>query len=167
MNGIALSDLLQVFQAIAVAFGIIAFYIEYRKSRKDKGYETYVQTILATVDIEKLFIEHPEMQKLWAYNDEYMRLGKEKRKMYHWCSMLIDIFEIVFIASPLHRSWMGKDEWDGWEQYIDELIENSEVFRITWESNKELYCRKFRTYIDGRFRCYMDKHEREQSPQIS
>lgn len=146
-----LSDLLQILQALSIAFGIfgiLAFYFEYRKSRKDKGYDTYVQTILSLVDIEKLFIEHPEMQSLWTYDETYKSLSKERRKIYHYCGMLIDIFEIVFIASPLNRKWMSEDEWDGWEQWITELMKYSEDFRLAWKNNRESYCKKFRSYMD-------------------
>jgi len=148
MDGITLSDLLQVLQALSIAFGIIVFYVEYRKSRRDKGYETYVQTILSLVDIEKLFIQHPEMQSLWTYDQSYKDLSKERRKIYHWCNMLIDVFEIVFIASPLNRRWMSEDEWDGWDQYISELMEHSEDFRLAWKRNRDFYCEKFRNHMD-------------------
>lgn len=164
MTGI-LSDLLQVLQVLAVVFGIAAFYIEYRKGKKDKGYETYVQTILATVDMEKIFIEHPDMQELWTYDTAYRGLSKAQRKMYHWCAMLIDVFEIVFIASPRNRKWMSEDEWDGWERYMEELLENSEIFRTTWDINKELYCARFQNYMNERFKSIFDKFEQNQPAQ--
>jgi hypothetical protein len=129
-------------------FGIIAFYVEYRKSRKDKGYDTYIQTILSWVDLEKLLIQHPELQSLYEYNKSYKELPKERRKNYHWFSMFLGIVEIVFIASPRDRKWMSRDEWEGWDEWISELINKSEDFRLTWKMDKNYYCEKFRNYMD-------------------
>lgn len=124
------------------------------RARARAGYETYVQTILSLVDLEKLFIQHPEMQTLWEYDPSYKDLPQERRKVYHWCNLLIDIFEIVFIASPLNRRWMSQDEWDGWDQFVEELMENSETFRLAWELNRDFYCEKYRNYMDEKWRRY-------------
>ena len=122
--------------------------MEYRKSRRDKGYETYIQTLLSMVEIEKMFIQHPELQSVWNWDPEYNKLSQEKRKIYHWCVLLLDIFEAVFIASPLNRGWMGQDEWDGWCRFISKFMESSEDFRFAWESNREIYSKIYRKYVD-------------------
>lgn len=98
--------------------------------------------------MEKLFIQHPEMQSLWEYDEEYKGLPKERRKIHHYCGMLQSLFEIAFIASPLSRGWMTEEEWDGWEQFIKELTRESEDFRLAWEHNKDFYCKKYRDYME-------------------
>jgi hypothetical protein len=145
---INLSDVLQIVQALSIAFGIIAFFFEYRRNVRDRGYNTYIQTIMSLVDMEKLFIQYPEMQNLYEYDEEYKSLRKEKRRIYHYCSMLLDVFEIAFIASPYNRGWMDKEEWGGWEQYIKELAKKSEEFRLAWKLNKDFYCKKFQNFME-------------------
>lgn len=100
------------------------------------------------MDLEKLFIEYPEIQSVYEYDESYTELSKKKRKIYHWCVMSISIFEIVFIASPLNRKWMNEDEWEGWDQYISELMKFSDDFRHAWEDNRDFYCKKFRNFMD-------------------
>ena len=58
------TNLIALFSGVSVLVAIILFYMEYRKSRRDRGYETYIQTLLSQVEIEKMFIQYPELQKL-------------------------------------------------------------------------------------------------------
>lgn len=158
LTGSALIDILQAIQAISVIVGIIAFYIEYRRSIRERGYHTYIETKTSLVDLEKLFIEHPEMQRLWEYDDKYKELSIERRKLYHYCSMLQEIFEVVFIASPHDRGWMAKEEWEGWEEFIKDLAKNSEEFRLAWILSRDMYAGKYRSYMDNIIKAATEKN---------
>ncbi|MHA2084889.1 MAG: hypothetical protein ACXAEB_04935 [Candidatus Thorarchaeota archaeon] len=140
---------LQIVPAVSIIIGIILFYVELRRSRIDKGYDTYVRTLLSLIDIEKMFIQYPELQDLWTSDQSYRQLTAEKRTIFHWSVLLFDLFEIVFISSPLNRGWMGQDEWDGWSRFVSSFFEDSEDFRFAWTSNREVYSKKYREYVDG------------------
>jgi len=148
LSWLALTDVVQVAQAVSIIAGIIAFYIEYRKTVRERGYNTYIETKSILVCLEKLFIEHPEMQILYEYLDEYKDLTIERRKVYHYCSLLQELFEIVFIASPLDRGWMTSEEWEGWEEFIRDIAAHSEEFRLSWRHDREMYAEKYRSYMD-------------------
>jgi hypothetical protein len=154
MTAITISDVVQILQVISIVFGILIFYPEYRRSVRDRGYNTYLQTVFHLVDLEKMFIQHPELQKLWEYDDVYRNLSKNGRKRYHWCSILIDVFEIVYLASPHQRKWITKEEWEGWEQLISEIATNNQEFHIAWETAKNMYSEKFTTYMDDKLASY-------------
>ncbi len=114
----------------------------------EKGYDTYVRTLLTLIDMEKMFIQYPALQNLWTSNDSYRELTAEQRTIFHWSVLLFDLFEIVFIASPLNRGWMGHDEWDGWSRFVYGFMEDSADFRFTWEFNREDYGSKYREFVD-------------------
>ncbi|MHA2065908.1 MAG: hypothetical protein ACXABY_16175 [Candidatus Thorarchaeota archaeon] len=139
---------IQIIPAVSIIIGIILFYVELRRSRIDKGYDTYVKTLLSLIDMEKMFIQYPALQDLWTSDEAYRQLTSEKRTIFHWSVLMFDLFEIVFISSPLNRGWMGKDEWDGWSRFVYSFLEGSADFRFAWENNREVYSNKYREYVD-------------------
>jgi len=144
----SLGELSLLVASLSVVIGVVLFYLEYRRSRKDKGYESYVRTMMALIDLKKQLIMHPELQGLYEYDTEYEVLSTNQRKIYHWSSILLDIGEIVFIASPLGRGWMGEEEWEGWKQFLSRFMENSEIFQLTWTKAKDSYGKRYRQFID-------------------
>ena len=64
----------QIVPTVSILIGIILFYFELRRSRMEKGYDTYVRTLLMLIDMEKMFIQYPALQNLWTNNDSYREL---------------------------------------------------------------------------------------------
>jgi len=140
-----ISDIVQIIQAVSLIIGIVAFFREYHKSLRDRGYNTYLQTVFSFIELEKMCIQHPELQAVWEYDDTYKGLTKDKRKRKIWFGMLLDIFEIVYLAH--HRKWMSKEEWEGWEEFITTIAQNDD-FRIAWEASKKMFATEFSNYVE-------------------
>jgi hypothetical protein len=143
-----LGELSLIIASLSVVIGVVLFYLEYRRSRKDKGYESYVQTMMAVVDLKKQMIRYPELQGLYESYTAYEALSPNQRKMFHWSGILLDIGEIVFIASPLGRGWMGDDEWDGWKGFLGRFMANNEIFQLVWANTRDDYGKRYRQFID-------------------
>ena len=143
-----IGELSVVVASVSVVIGIVLFYLEYRRSRLDRGYKTYVESLLEVVDLEKQMLLHPELQRFYEHDGEYAALTPDQRKMFHWSGMLLITGEFAFTISPLGRGWMGEDEWDGWPRYIRSYMATNEIFRLAWKINRDVYGRKYRNFVD-------------------
>lgn len=144
-----LGELSLVIASVSVVIGVVLFYLEYRRQREDKGYEAYVRTMMALSNLKQQMIVHPELQELYEGDKEYKALSSNERKMFHWSGMLLDIGEVVFIASPLGRGWMGDEEWEGWGRFLGSFMATSEIFRLVWAKSRDSYAKPYRQFIDG------------------
>ena len=144
----SLGELSLIVASLSVVIGVVLFYLEYRRSRRDKGYDSYVRTMMAMIDLKKQMIMYPGLQGLYESYPAYEALSTNQRKMFHWSGILLDIGEIVFIASPLGRGWMGEDEWDGWKSFISRFMAKSEIFQLVWANTRGDYGKRYRQFID-------------------
>ena len=143
-----LGELSLIIASVSVVVGVVLFYLEYRRQREDKGYEAYMRTVMALSNLKLQLIEHPELQELYEGDSEYEALSSDERKMFHWSGMLLDIGEVVFIASPLARGWMGEEEWEGWGRFLGRFLANSGIFRLVWAKTRDSYAKPYRQFID-------------------
>jgi len=104
--------------------------------------------MMAMIDLKKQMILHPELHGLYESYTAYETLSTNQRKMFHWSGILLDIGEIVFIASPLGRGWMGEEEWDGWKSFLSRFMANSEIFQLVWTNTRDDYGKRYRQFID-------------------
>jgi len=140
-------DLLQIIQTLGIFSGIIAIYLEYRKSNRDRGYETYLRTALMYTELQRWMGEHPEIQEVFEYDQKYKSLSKPEKLRYDYCSNLLLIFEIIYRAHQ--KGWLERDEWESWEDLIEELGRKSTCFQETWKNEGYLYSKKFREFLDS------------------
>ncbi|MFW9800924.1 MAG: hypothetical protein ACFFD9_10840 [Candidatus Thorarchaeota archaeon] len=143
-----LGELSLVVASLSIVVGMVFFYLEYRRSRRDKGYESYVGAMMALIDLKKQMVGDPGLQSMYEFYTGYEALSPNQRKTFHWSGILLDIGEIVFIASPLGRGWMGEDEWDGWKQFLSRFMANNEIFRLVWTNTREDYGKRYRQFVD-------------------
>ena len=154
-----IGELSLVVASFSVVIGMVLFYLEYRRNRRDRGYQTYVRALLEVVDLEKQMIVYPELQGLYENEAEYAALTTAQRKMYHWSAMLLIIGEFVFTISPLGRGWMGEVEWDGWRRFIKSFMATNEIFRLSWKLNRDVYGRQYRNFVDEIFEEVLSTNE--------
>jgi len=141
------SDIIQLIEMVGILSGILAIYLEYRKTRSERGYDTYLQTALAYIELERYMGENKEIQEIFAYDPKYKALSPEDRMRYDYCTMVLMVFEIIYLAHI--KGWLEKDEWEGWGELIKELIKESKYFRETWKNEGYLYAKKFRDFINS------------------
>lgn len=145
MNLVEILTIISQLSSLAVILGLI---VEFYRMRRERGYQTYIQTTSALRDLERLTMEkeNEDILESFCLNAHFRKLSSSKKKRYLFWSNLISIFEVVHIAEDKH--WFEKEEFEGWNEYIKDLAGNSEDFRETWGIEKKYYYEKFRKYMD-------------------
>ena len=148
MNLVELVSIISQLSTLAGWAIVLGLIVEFYRLRRERGYQTYIQTASALSNLERSAMkkENEDIREILCSNDNFKKLSSSEKKRYLFCSNLISIFEAVHIAKDKH--WFEKEEFEGWDEYIKDLARNSQDFKETWGFEKKYYYKKFRTYMD-------------------
>jgi hypothetical protein len=143
-GSLMLVDVLQILASLSVILGVPFFIIEYRRRGRDLGYQTYLAASQASIELEKILIDHPDIRDVVEEkgNVKYENVPQTK---YYYNSLMI-LFENVYLCWK--KGWMAEDEWDGWAEWMKIMMKRQD-FQKAWEEEKKLYSKSFIKYMDS------------------
>ena len=128
-------------QALAGCIGVpgvlVSLYFLWRQSR-DQTIATRAeiyQNITATMlDIDRYFIEHPELKKYFFDNAPISKKHREYERVKSIAEMFLDFMDFTL----MHETQMKNYPWYQWENYFKTVYDSSPILREYWDEVKGL-----------------------------
>lgn len=128
-------------QALASCIGVpgvlVSLFFLWRQSRDQTlaTRATIYQNITATMlEIDRYFIEHPELKKYFFDNTPITKKHREYERVKSIAEMFLDFMDFTLE----HKPGMEDYPWSQWENYFKSVYDTSPALRELWEEVKGL-----------------------------
>lgn len=118
----------------------IILFIQLRSSAKATISNVYQNVTYGAVEIDKIFIDNPELRKYFYYNNIYY--GNKTSELYDKISSIAEMFFDFADSVNTQIECMPKKKsypWETWKKYFKDLYKRSPILREYWENNKQWY----------------------------
>ena len=136
----------QLITAIVLIFTLFITFKEFQRSNKVRKQDVYTRLELASIDLFKMAIDHPELRKIYDEQIDENLTDVEKGRLREYTSSLLNLFEIHFnlrlskdIEPVIFATWMP---------WLYDICRSS-YFRDAWKDLQRHYVPEFRKFINS------------------
>ncbi|HEC88030.1 MAG TPA: hypothetical protein ENI52_01800 [Thermoplasmata archaeon] len=144
-----MENIISITQIITTVVLIISLWItykEFQRSNRVRKQDMYTKLELSSVELFKLAIEYPELEKIYDTKIDENISGSEKKRFLEYTACLLNLFEIQFklrlsgdVEPVIFASWMP---------WLYELCRGM-YFRNVWGNLQKHYIPEFRKFINS------------------
>jgi hypothetical protein len=135
----------QIITTIVLVITLFITIKEFRNSNKSRKQEVYTKLELSSIEIFRMAIENPKLEKIYSGELEKNLPETEFKKYMEYSSCLLNLFEIHFNL----RSTKDIDPvvFATWIPWLYDLCVSA-YFRKAWEDLQKHYVPRFRRFIN-------------------
>lgn len=146
--GDVLDIVTSVITIIGVPVGIIGYFRNKQKERKEHEYLVYDALDDKYTGFLNLCLQHPELKVYEGEAPGDVKLnGEQKTKRLIMYEILISILERAYMMFKDQDTEVRKTQWEGWEKYISDWMRNTS-FRESWTKLSGQYETNFTSYMN-------------------
>ena len=119
---------------IGIPVYIYIYYKEKKRERLDREYGTYNALDDKYIDFLRLCIDNIDLNIYLLDNEITKNLNEQQKiRQYIIFEILVCIFERAFLMYKGHSDKIRRNQWVGWNSYIEDWL-NNESFRKAWRN---------------------------------
>jgi hypothetical protein len=131
---------------------IIVFWDDKRKQRKEREFNTYHSIDEKYIQYLELCVSNPELDLYYLPLETKVKLNaQQKIKQYALFEILVSLMERAYFMYSDGSSDIKKNQWAGWDNYIQVWCKR-EVFLRIWKLVGKDFDEKFYAYINAKIK---------------
>jgi len=140
---------------LGVPIAIYLYWQEKKKERKEREYGTYNALDDKYIDFLNLCLSHSDLNISQLANVPVYKLeDNQKIKQQMIFEILTSILERAYLMYKEQSSEIRKDQWNGWELYINDWMANNMDYRSFWDGMSSQWDSKFTAYMNEQHKKY-------------
>lgn len=145
------SKLLQLLYYIAVILGVPGALYHYfkttKRERRDREYGTYNALDDKFIQYLELCLNNPDLDIFDIPDKQHVEKTDEQHKREQIAfTILFSLFERAYLMYFDHSESIRRQQWEGWELYIESFCRRSN-FREAWQSSGATFDKEFEKYM--------------------
>lgn len=145
---ISLTDWLLIIQTIIIVVTLPLLIWQVVLLRRSIQGSTYQRIHDSVTDINKLWVEKPELASLWKGVEYVTSEGAKDEISRRWViTIMMDFYQNLYFQ--YRHGNIPTEIWRGWEKHILNVFKKSQSIRKAWEEAKTVYYKEFRDFIDA------------------
>jgi len=134
---------------LGVPIAIVLYYKEKKKERKEREYGTYNALDDKYIDFLNLCLTHSDLNISQIENASMRVLDEDQKvKQQMIFEVLTSILERAFLMYKDQGSEIKRNQWKGWELYINDWLSNNSDFRDFWGGMTNMWDANFIDYMN-------------------
>ncbi len=136
----------QLITTIGLIFTLLITFKEFQRSNKVRKQDVYTRLELSSIELFKIAIDHPELEKIYNEQIDENLTDVEKERLGEYTASLLNLFEIHFnlrlskdVEPVIFATWMP------WLYDICRSL----YFREAWKDLQKHYVPEFRKFINS------------------
>ncbi len=142
---ISITDLLTSFSII---IAVLAFIWDRKKTRESRETEIFDSLNERWIDLLEKFTEYPEIILDFGGNNGSVSKDEKKKIIYY--HILLSTLEMAYLKYSKASKKIRKNQWQGWDEYIGELFNESEMKKLWHDQLFDEYDKNFVRYINSK-----------------
>ncbi|HEC76783.1 MAG TPA: hypothetical protein ENI33_05955 [Thermoplasmatales archaeon] len=142
-NAISITQLITI---IVLVISLWITYKEFQRSNKVRKQDIYTKLELSSIELFKIAIDHPEIEKIYDAKIEKDISDIEKERLLEYTACLLNLFEIQFnlrLSGDIEPVIFGS-----WMPWFYDLCRTS-YFKEVWKNLQKHYTPRFREFINS------------------
>jgi len=165
-NGPAIQAVTHIVSILGIPIVIILFFRNTRRDDIARQEKIYDEVDKSYIFFNHVILSHPHLDVMWFDQPETSLTERERTQQYILFDLLTNMFERAFLAYQNAPGKQRKQQWVGWQDYID-LYCKKQAYQDWWFDERHkigtktnlTFDQAFEDFIKIRFRAYRSSEE--------